>query len=42
MMRIAGLVLSALPFGLGLAWMLFDEEHLCWHDRLSKTYMRRY
>jgi uncharacterized RDD family membrane protein YckC len=42
LMRLAGLVLSVLPFGLGLAWMLFDEEHLCWHDRLSKTYMRRY
>ncbi|MDR3793241.1 MAG: RDD family protein [Terracidiphilus sp.] len=42
LVRMAGLALSALPFGLGLAWMLFDEEHLCWHDRLSKTYMRRY
>jgi len=42
LVRLAGLALSALPAGLGLAWMLFDEERLCWHDRLSKTYMRRY
>ncbi|MDR3724462.1 MAG: RDD family protein [Terracidiphilus sp.] len=42
LVRLLGIVLSILPFGLGLAWMLFDEEHLCWHDRLSKTYLRRY
>jgi hypothetical protein len=30
-----------LPLGLGLAWGLFDEEHLNWHDRLSRTYQRK-
>jgi hypothetical protein len=40
--RLGGLLLSVLPLGLGLVWMLFDEEHLCWHDRLSRTYLRRY
>jgi hypothetical protein len=28
--------------GLGLAWAIFDENHLCWHDRLSQTYLRKY
>jgi len=26
---------------LGVAWALFDEDHLCWHDRLSRTYLRK-
>lgn len=36
--RMAALLLSMLPMGLGVLWALFDEQHLCWHDRLSKTY----
>jgi uncharacterized RDD family membrane protein YckC len=39
--RLVGLLLSALPMGLGLAWAIFDEDHLAWHDRLSHTYLRR-
>jgi uncharacterized RDD family membrane protein YckC len=39
--RLGALLLSILPVGLGLAWAIFDEEHLSWHDRLSKTYHRR-
>jgi hypothetical protein len=39
--RMAGLLLSLLPAGLGVLWSLFDEQHLCWHDRLSKTYPRK-
>jgi len=39
--RLGALFLSVLPVGLGLAWILFDEDHLCWHDRLSKTYLRK-
>jgi hypothetical protein len=35
------LLLSVLPVGLGAAWLLFDDDHLCWHDRLSKTYLRK-
>ena len=39
--RFGALLLSLLPVGLGLAWLLFDDEHLCWHDRLSRTYLRQ-
>jgi uncharacterized RDD family membrane protein YckC len=39
--RLTGLLLSVLPLGLGLVWALFDGDHLTWHDRLSKTYLRR-
>lgn len=40
--RLGALLLSVLPVGLGIAWILFDDDHLCWHDRLSKTYLRKY
>ena len=40
--RLAAMLLSVLPVGLGIAWALFDEDHLSWHDRLSRTYLRRY
>ena len=39
--RFAALMLSLLPVGLGVVWSLFDDQHLCWHDRLSKTYPRK-
>ena len=39
--RLAVLPLSVLPLGLGLAWALFDESQLTWHDRLSGTYLRK-
>lgn len=39
--RLVAMLLSVLPLGLGVAWALFDEEHLSWHDRLSRTYLRR-
>lgn len=38
--RVGALVLSILPVGLGLLWAIFDEDHLSWHDRISKTYQR--
>ncbi len=40
-MRLAALLLSVLPLGLGLVWALLDDDHLMGHDRLSKTYMRK-
>jgi uncharacterized RDD family membrane protein YckC len=42
-MRLRALALPAsiLPLGLGFLWSLFDEQHLCWHDRLSSTYLRK-
>jgi uncharacterized RDD family membrane protein YckC len=39
--RLVALVLSLLPVGLGVAWAIFDEDHLTWHDRLSETYLRK-
>ena len=32
--RIAALLLSALPLGLGFLWAVFDEDSLGWHDRI--------
>jgi uncharacterized RDD family membrane protein YckC len=40
-LRMAALLLSVLPAGLGAAWLLFDDDHLCWHDRFSRTYLRK-
>ena len=31
-------LLSLLSAGLGLVWALVDEEHLTWHDHISKTF----
>ncbi len=39
--RLGAFLLSLLPVGLGVAWAIFDEEHLSWHDRLSGTYLRK-
>ncbi|WP_263355998.1 RDD family protein [Acidicapsa ligni] len=40
--RIPAMLLSGLPLGIGLLWALIDKDHLCWHDRLTKTYQRKY
>ena len=37
--RILGFYLSALSLGMGLMWAFFDVDELCWHDRLSRTYL---
>jgi hypothetical protein len=39
--RLLSLLLSLLPLGLGLVWSIFDENHLSWHDRLSRTYLKK-
>jgi RDD family len=39
--RLGALLVSLLPIGLGFAWAIFDEDHLAWHDRLSRTYQRK-
>ena len=39
--RFFSLLLSLLPVGLGLAWAIFDEDHMSWHDRLSHTYPQK-
>ncbi len=40
--RIAAACLAALPLGLGFLWALLDEDHLGWHDRMTRTYQRSY
>ena len=40
--RIAALLLSAMPLGLGFLWAVFDEDTLSWHDRITQTYQRSY
>lgn len=40
--RVGSLLLSAMPLGLGFLWALFDEDHLGWHDRITRTYQRSY
>jgi uncharacterized RDD family membrane protein YckC len=40
--RLAALLVSIVPMGLGLMWAIFDDDHLTWHDRLSRTYPRQY
>ncbi|MFC5863578.1 RDD family protein [Acidicapsa dinghuensis] len=40
--RIPAMLTSILPAGLGLMWALWDKDHLGWHDRMTKTYQRKY
>lgn len=40
--RIGALLISALPLGLGFLWAFSDEDHLGWHDRMTRTYQRSY
>jgi uncharacterized RDD family membrane protein YckC len=37
--RALTLVLSSLSLGLGVIWALLDEDTLCWHDRITRTYV---
>jgi uncharacterized RDD family membrane protein YckC len=37
--RVFASVLSGLSLGLGYAWCWLDEDQLCWHDRITRTYM---
>lgn len=37
--RVVASILSALSLGLGYAWCFLDEDQLCWHDRITRTYM---
>jgi uncharacterized RDD family membrane protein YckC len=39
--RLGALAVAMLPVGLGAVWALFDKQNLCWHDRMSGTYLRR-
>jgi uncharacterized RDD family membrane protein YckC len=37
--RVLASFLSALSLGVGYAWCFLDEDRLCWHDRITHTYM---
>ena len=32
-------ILSFAALGMGFAWALIDEDRLCWHDRITHTYL---
>jgi hypothetical protein len=37
--RVLASLLSALSLGMGFAWCFLDEDALCWHDRITHTYL---
>ena len=39
--RVIGLYFSAASIMMGLLWSLVDVDTLCWHDRISHTYLTR-
>jgi uncharacterized RDD family membrane protein YckC len=38
--RVLASFLSAFSAGLGYLWCLFDQDTLCWHDRITRTYIQ--
>ena len=40
--RALAMMLSFMPLGVGIAWALADEDTLCWHDRITRTYLTRW
>jgi uncharacterized RDD family membrane protein YckC len=39
--RVLASFLSALSLGMGYAWVFLDEDSLCWHDRITHTYLEQ-
>jgi uncharacterized RDD family membrane protein YckC len=37
--RVLASFLSAASLGMGYAWVFLDEDSLCWHDRITRTYL---
>jgi hypothetical protein len=37
--RIVASYLSAASLGMGYVWLFLDEDALCWHDRITHTYL---
>ena len=37
--RVVASFLSAASLGMGYAWLFLDEDSLCWHDRITHTYL---
>jgi uncharacterized RDD family membrane protein YckC len=38
--RVLASFLSTFSAGLGFVWCFLDENGLCWHDRITRTYLR--
>jgi uncharacterized RDD family membrane protein YckC len=41
MWRVLSSFLAAASLGMGYVWVLLDEDVLCWHDRITRTYLAR-
>ena len=37
--RVLASYLSGASLGMGYAWIFLDEDNLCWHDRITHTYL---
>ena len=37
--RVLACYLSAVSLGMGYLWIFLDEDTLCWHDRITRTYL---
>lgn len=37
--RVLASYLSAISLGMGYGWVFLDEDGLCWHDRITHTYL---
>lgn len=37
--RVLAACLSGVSAGMGYAWVFLDEDSLCWHDRITHTYL---
>jgi uncharacterized RDD family membrane protein YckC len=37
--RALALLLSCVSLGFGFLWALFDPDALCWHDKMTRTYL---
>ena len=37
--RVLASYLSAASLGMGYLWVFLDEDALCWHDRITHTYL---
>ncbi len=37
--RALALLLSCLSVGFGFVWAMFDPDGLCWHDKITRTYL---
>ncbi len=37
--RALAMLISCMSVGLGFVWAMVDEDELCWHDRITRTYV---